>query len=461
MKKKFLKQYGIIFLMIMISMTLAACTTASKTTEKKETASSVPATSEESSPLEKKQYEIGAEDMDALCGMWILVAYENENGYYMVGDEADSLDSRICIYREEDRIYADYHYSQYYTEDINGMTVISAENHDLSAMSGGNPDVIFQNRWDETITRTAALVGENELLYCEKYTDTEDGYTVRCTYLREDSEELANADELRYSETVTVATVEELARAIKSRTKIILKEGVYNFSELNFNEEEAFNLHVEDEGVYDMGREYAITDVSDLCLEAEEGAEVTILTENPYAAVLNFYSCRNIVLRGLTCGHQVEPGLCGGSVICACDSENLAIDNCYLYGSGTYGVEMYNVCELMVSDTEIYDCTYGLVFLSMVSYAEFRECRLYDSREFSMFEISDCFSILFDSCEVSGNVSDADYSSFINNRESYGITFRDCSFHGNTYDYFVNEVGEDEYGEAVSFENCTEDGRNL
>lgn len=76
---------------------------------------------------------------------------------------------------------------------------------------------------------------ENGLRYCEQELWREMGleHVMICTYLRKDSKEMEQKKEYQYVDEVTVSTVQELVEAIQSRTKIILKEGTYNFSELD------------------------------------------------------------------------------------------------------------------------------------------------------------------------------------------------------------------------------------
>ena len=123
-------------------------------------------------------------------------------------------------------------------------------------------------------------------------------------------------------------------------------------------------------------------------------------------------------------------------------------------------MQTMGVDYLMVTETEIFDCTYGLLSLSNTTNAEFRECSMSDSRDLSMFEFSACSDLIFDTCEITGNVSD--YGGFINSINSYYIQFQNCVFNENTYELFINEV--DEYQsdyENISFENCTMDGKAM
>ena len=138
------------------------------------------------------------ENWDDFCGDWTLVGFEYsdsvddiepsiDNPYYDA--ENEWIVSDILIYDEENTLYADYSRIGY----------------------------------------------ENELRYCEQESWRETGleHVMICTYLRKDSKEMEQKEEYQYVDEVTVSTVQELVEAIQSRTKIILKGGTYNFSELD------------------------------------------------------------------------------------------------------------------------------------------------------------------------------------------------------------------------------------
>ena len=180
------------------------------------------------------------EDWDDFCGNWMLVGFEYsdsiddtepsvDHSYYYA--EHEWIFSEILIYDEENSLYADYSRTGYATESINGMALVKQD-----PTSDGQPVARLRNRRDEKETvRTLTLIGENELRYCEQELGLEMGleHVMICTYLREGSKEMEQKKEYQYVDEVTVSTVQELVEAIQSRTKIILEEGTYNFSELD------------------------------------------------------------------------------------------------------------------------------------------------------------------------------------------------------------------------------------
>ena len=262
--------------------------------------------------------------------------------------------------------------------------------------------------------------------------------------------------EYQYVDEVTVSTVQELVEAIQSRTKIILKEGTYNFSELDCDSIKNPNIDwIKD---YDGLAEYTVRNVRNLCLEAEEGARVEISTENSYARALGFEECQEITLRGLICGHEVEPGYCTGSVLYLNQCSHIEIDNCDLYGSGTYGIEAYNIFGLTIGDTDIYECTYGLVWLSAVEMATFTNCSFMTSEQYSMFSFIGCYTITLDGCKIIGNKTKSEGGPFITCQDSLSVNFENCQFRGNEYQVFLEE-GYNPPTNTIMFTNCTvEDG---
>ena len=189
-----------------------------------------------------------------------------------------------------------------------------------------------------------------------------------------------------------------------------------------------------------------LSDVSYLCLEAKDGAEVEINIDEAYSPVLTFEYGKDITLRGLTFGHRVEPGYCSGSVLSFESTSEINIENCKLYGSGTYGIETTYCSEMNVSDTDIYECTYGLLSLFGTNYTHFNNCTLRDSSDLDLITTVDCSDIRFENCVFSGNSTD---SYFVRRNEYDDITFTNCEFKNNEYKEFSNY--------EVTLENCKND----
>lgn len=261
-------------------------------------------------------------------------------------------------------------------------------------------------------------------------------------YMRKGSPELNNPKELAYFDTVTVSSADELLNSIRNNRKIIVKEGKYNFSEVKYDK--LNNRYVKQEyGTYE------INGVNNLCIEAEADADVEFLINVAYDPVLKFVSGRNITLRGITAGHNVEPGYCSGSVLYYNDVNGVDIENCHLYGSGTYGVEADYTYNINVTDTEIYECTYGLISFRNTGMANFKNCVMRDSSELSMINVYDSYDTVFENCEFKNNRAAAESSYFVEMGEYDSVTFKKCSFSNNEFFTFSNR--------EVTMEDCTYD----
>ena len=101
---------------------------------------------------------------------------------------------------------------------------------------------------------------------------------------------------------------------------------------------------------------------------------------------------------------------------------DINIDKCSLYGCGTYGITATDSAEITVENTEIYECTYGLV------------------------ELSGCNGVSVTNSKIKNNSSSED-SYFISAYNCSDIEFSGCDFSNNSYYNFCN-------GDAVKFIRC-------
>lgn len=397
-----------------------------------------------------------------LCGEWILAGWESEDQDYQIRRymaEDVQAESEINIYSDKDELYADYQFWGVNEQTIYGMKVVP-----FWEEAQQEPEYLIRadlddHRHNADIVRTVTLVSENELWYTEVYQGDEEEYNydamMRYVYFRSGSEEQEQMDEWRYRETVTVSTAEELLKEIGPSKKILLEGGIYNFSEAAGSEFDNPNLERFDiyEGNLLLDSQYTIQLIENLCIMPKDGAEVTLCTEIPSAPVLAFDCCNNIVLQDLTCGHEVEPGYCTGSVIRASSSYEMEILDCRLYGSGSYGIEMDGSWDITVENTSIFECTCGLVYLSQVSGMTFKDCSMTNSSGYAMFELNECSSVLWENCSICDNTVENAEWSFVESYDSFNVTFRDCQFKNNSYERFFNQDASGENG-GVSLDGC-------
>lgn len=242
-------------------------------------------------------------------------------------------------------------------------------------------------------------------------------------------------------ETVTVNNAKELLEAIGSYKRIILSEGEYNLSQVA---DVTSNPRIVTEETFD-GTEYIVFETTELIIEGAEGKKATVVIEPRYSNVLSFMYSDHITVKNITAGHTIEPGNCVGGVLKFEDCSDIAVDDCHLYGCGTYGVTALNSRRIDVKNTEIYECTYGLVELSQCEDIFFDNCIFRDSEEFTMFAINESSNVGVYNSVIKNNKSTG-YWSLIGADKSEKVHFKNCEFENNSYSEFSTE--------GVYFENC-------
>ena len=194
--------------------------------------------------------------------------------------------------------------------------------------------------------------------------------------------------------TVYVSSAAELLNAIASNTRVVLSAGTYNLSSVNLPAVK--NSHITWKTVFD-GTEVFVNGVRSCIVSSAAGAASTqVVVEPRYANVLNFSGCSGIKLVNLTVGHTLEPGYCTGGVLHFSDSENVGISSCVLYGCGTYGLILEDVRGLTVRDTEIKECTYGIMTAASSSSLFFLNSRFHDCEGYTMMTLDNCKKAVFD-----------------------------------------------------------------
>jgi len=158
---------------------------------------------------------------------------------------------------------------------------------------------------------------------------------------------------------IHVKTVDELIAAIGPNKDIVLEGEFYDFSKATgYGTASGDYYYWED--VHD-GPGLVIRNVDNMTIRSSSGnvKNHTISAVPRYADVLAFSACSNVTLSGFTAGHTIEPGSCAGGVIEFRDCDNMAVDNCGLYGCGILGVCAEYSSNIRVTNSDIYECSQG------------------------------------------------------------------------------------------------------
>ncbi len=166
------------------------------------------------------------------------------------------------------------------------------------------------------------------------------------------------------------------------------------------------------------GRQLDLVNMHNLTIRG--GEDCSIVVRPRYANVLNFYNCSNVKVENLTLGHTVEEGYCEGGVLFMEGCKSMIVTNCDLYGCGTYGIETWKTSGVVMQNTVIHDCSYGIMQLIDTEYCSFLNCDFIRCREFGLIDINE-------NCRI--------------------VRFRDCRFTQNQGLLFANRA-------AIMLENC-------
>ncbi len=434
---------------------MTACGKEAVTEDVKDAQVNEDAVDESSAAVETESQSRNPFDATGIEGEWVMVYsvydsdYDSGEKYSSVTMATDeySPESQINIYKKDGKYTADYKYIGYESDTrYYGNELVYIDEPAYEDYKNSDWCFTFTDPFGDMLNpKRFTMEDESTLISTSEYTDEGEDYRYhsvnRDVYLRSDDPRLENPEELRYFDTVTVSDVEGLFKNIRNNRKIILKGGTYDFSSVD--EDKVINEFVS----CDWGG-YRISNVYNTCIEAAEGEDVQFSVDDPYSAVITFYGCGNITLRGITAGHNVEPGYCSGSVVNLEQTYGMDIDSCKLYGCGTYGVSALNSDRINVTDSEIYECSYGLVDLNQVYRAKFTGCTFRDSKDLSMINAYSCTDISFDDCIFKNNYVNPinTYCFFVDMSEYTDVTFNECTFENNQYNMFSNN--------KVKMNNC-------
>lgn len=210
------------------------------------------------------------------------------------------------------------------------------------------------------------------------------------------AEETAPAEPVEYVPVIAgeqtqvhVSTVDEFLNALAPDTEIILDAEFYDLSTATGYETKNGTYYRWEE-VFD-GVQLTIQNLSNLTIRAE-GDDVkahTVSARPRYAHVINFENCSNIMVEGFTAGHTIEPGSCTGGVIGFNNCEDVLVNNCGLYGCGVVGIWGANTKGVQVTNSDIYECSWGGVYMMFCKDVTFNGNTIRDLGEEFMGQWSD------------------------------------------------------------------------
>ena len=152
------------------------------------------------------------------------------------------------------------------------------------------------------------------------------------------------------------------------------------------------------------GRQLALVNFSGLVIKGERNSSIEV--DPRYSYCLYLINCDHCEVQNLTIGHT-EGGYCSGGVIGVRGGRQNMVKDCDLYGCGTYGLDLMETTDFSMFNSNVHDCTYGIMELRSCVGVKFNNCDFFNNREYSLIEGSGVEGLTFDKCRFYANWGDA------------------------------------------------------
>ena len=152
------------------------------------------------------------------------------------------------------------------------------------------------------------------------------------------------------------------------------------------------------------GRQWALVNMKNLIIKGEQNSSIEV--DPRYSYCLYFINCENCEVHNLTIGHT-EGGTCSGGVIGVRGGRMTLVKDCDLYGCGTFGLDLIETSDFALINSNIHDCTYGIMELRSCVSVKFTKCDLFSNREYALIEGWGNEGLVFDDCRFFANWGDA------------------------------------------------------
>ena len=270
-------------------------------------------------------------------------------------------------------------------------------------------------------------------------------------------------DEVDGTDYYSVANEQEFLNALGNNRTVVIAAGVHlNLSRVLEREEYFRNVSgrrwmtiasdytglaplVVSESETD-GRQLALLNMKGLIIKGERNSSIEV--DPRYSYCIYFINCENCEVHNLTIGHT-EGGFCSGGVIGVKGGRQTLIKDCDLYGCGTYGLDLMGTTDFTLMNSNIHDCTYGIIQLRNCIATYFTHCDFFNNRQYELIEGWNNEGLTFTDCRMFANWGDAplfhlDQAFYMNNCKIYHPTEKlgtinmaakqNCEFFANPFD---------------------------
>ena len=152
------------------------------------------------------------------------------------------------------------------------------------------------------------------------------------------------------------------------------------------------------------GRQLALLNFSGLTIMGQKNSSIEV--DPRYSYCLYFINCDHCEVHNLTIGHT-EGGYCSGGVIGVKGGRQNFVKDCDLYGCGTYGLDLMETTDFGMTNSNVHDCTYGIMQLRSCMAVKFNKCDFFNNREYDLIEGRGVEGLSFTDCRFFANWGDA------------------------------------------------------
>ncbi len=249
-------------------------------------------------------------------------------------------------------------------------------------------------------------------------------------------DEMENHDAVMV-DTIVVQTTEELIKEISSH-KVIKLEGQEYRLKSTLNIEGVKNLKI-------LGMT-----LPHLMLDEQNGTVIQLL------------NAQNIYFDNLIIGHSKSQGHTGKQGIVRIEHcSNVEVQNCQIWGHGTFGLITNDVCRLAFNNSAITECTALIFELEKSRQVDFSNTKFYNNH--LAISVLGGFTnatkeVIFTNCEFSDNEPTVPGNPAFNFRDNdrdfhEKIVFRNCTF--------KNNKGYKWYGDKIKLDQCKIDSTDF
>lgn len=139
-----------------------------------------------------------------------------------------------------------------------------------------------------------------------------------------------------------------------------------------------------------------IRNCPNLTIKSKKNKAMLLATPR-YVNVVDFANCPNLKLENLILGHTLE-GTCSNGVLKVTVCDGVSIDGCDLFGCGTEGFTFDYSSNVIVTRSNVHDCSYFTLHINGCKSVKFNDCYFYRNKRFEQLNCCESSNVTFQGC---------------------------------------------------------------